>query len=110
MVSAHGNIGAVSSSIADTCTDMTGTEEWKRIIWTDESSVELGKNTRIPRVWRLPGEAYLEKCLVPTFKSGRTSVMVWGCIAYDRKGPLVVLPAGQHSGADYVELVLAGPL
>ena len=87
-----------------------GIEEWKRVIWTDESSVELGKNTRVCRVWRHPGEAFDEKCLVPTFKSGRTSIMVWSCIAYDKKGPLHFLLTGRGNGAGYVELVMAGPL
>jgi transposase len=87
-----------------------GAEEWTKVIWTDESSIELGKNSRVCRVWRVPGEAYDEGCLVPTFKSGRTSVMVWGCVAYNRKGPLIFLPKDRRTGHDYVELILAGPL
>jgi transposase len=87
-----------------------GVEEWRRIIWTDEASAELGKNTRVCRVWRRTNEAYDERCLAPTFKSGRTSVMVWGCIAYNKKGPLIIIPKNMRTGADYVKLVLAGPL
>jgi len=87
-----------------------GVEEWTRIIWTDEASVELGKNTRVCRVWRRPGEAYINKCLAPTFKSGRVSMMVWSCIAYNYKGPLVFLPKGRGTGVGYVESVMSGPL
>ena len=87
-----------------------GMEEFSRIIWTDECSVELGKNTRNPLVWRRPHEKYDSKCLVPTFKSGRSSLMFWGCIAYGKKGPLVFLPKERRTGVDYVDLVLAGPL
>jgi hypothetical protein len=36
--------------------------------------------------------------------------MVWGCIAYNQKGPLFFMPKDQRSGKDYVELVMEGPL
>jgi transposase len=84
--------------------------DWKRIIWTDEASVEVRKQSRQCTVWRKPGERYRQECLVPTFKSGRQSVMVWGCISYDMRGPLVRIPSGMRKGVDYVDLVLGGPL
>ena len=87
-----------------------GLEDWHRVIWTDESSVELGKASSAPLVWRRPDEEYKKECLAPTFKSGRSSVMIWGCIAYGKKGPLVFIPKDRRSGVDYVNLVLNGPL
>jgi transposase len=87
-----------------------GEEDWNWVIWTDESSVEIGKDSRVPWVWRRPGERFLEKCLAPTFKSGRQSLMVWGCMAYGRLGPLVLMPKDERTGVDYTRLVLAGPL
>jgi transposase len=84
--------------------------EWERVVWTDETSVELGKQSRQTMVWRKPGERYLESCLAPTFKSGRQSLMVWGCIAYGRVGPLVRMPKDERTGADYVRNILSGPL
>lgn len=53
-------------------------QDWKNVIWTDESSFELEKTSRQIRVWRKTHEAYASHCLAPTFKSGRSSVMVWG--------------------------------
>jgi hypothetical protein len=85
-------------------------EDWIRIIWTDESSVEVGKQSRQCTVWRKPGERYLQDCVVPTFKSGRQSVMVWGCISYNMRGPLVRIPSDMRKGVDYVALILDGPL
>lgn len=87
-----------------------GEEDWKHVIWTDESSVEIGKDSRRLWVWRRPGERYDEKCTAPTFKSGRQSLMIWGCMAFGRLGPLVRIPKEERTGADYVRLVLAGPL
>jgi transposase len=87
-----------------------GEKDWHHVIWTDESSVEIGKDSRVPWVWRRPGERYDEGCLAPTFKSGRQSLMIWGCIAYGRLGPLIRIPKEERSGADYVRLVLADTL
>jgi hypothetical protein len=84
--------------------------DWKSVIWTDEASVEIGKSSRQIRVWRRVGERYDSKCLAPTFKSGRQSLMVWGCMAYGRLGPLVLMPRGERKAADYIKNVLSGPL
>ena len=84
--------------------------DWKRVIWTDEASVEVGKESRQSLVWRRPGERYKQECLVPTFKSGRQSLMIWGCISYGRRGPLVRIPSDRRKGIDYVDLILSGPL
>jgi hypothetical protein len=87
-----------------------GEEDWKQIIWTDESSVKLGKNSKVVWVWRKPGERYDEKCLTPTFKSGRDSLMVWGCMTHGRLGPLIRIPKDARTAVDYIRLVLGGPL
>ena len=54
------------------------------------------------RVWvtRRADEEYLQECLVPTFKKSSLRVMVWGCIADGRKGPLIVVeyPGGKGGG------------
>ena len=62
---------------------------WNQVIFSDESSVEIGKQSRQIRVWRCTGERFNAECLAPTFKSGRKSVMVWGCFAGGIKGPLI---------------------
>src|SRR6202789_817102 len=84
--------------------------DWKCLIWTDEASVEVGKQSKQCTVWRKPGERYQRECLGPTFKSRRTSVMIWGCIAYGMCGPLVWIPPDMRKGADYVDLVLGRAL
>ena len=59
-------------------------DQWKQVIWTDESSFESGKSGQL-RVWRTADEEFNQECTGSTHKSGRTSVMVWGAIAYDHK-------------------------
>jgi transposase len=87
-----------------------GEEDWEHVIWTDEASMEVGKDSRVTWVIRRPGERYDEKCLAPTFKSGRQSLMIWGCMAHGRLGPLIRIPKDEKTGKDYVRLVLSGPL
>ena len=84
--------------------------DWKAVIWTDEASVEIGRESRQCRVWHRPGERYKKACLVPTFKSGRQNLMIWGCIAFGKRGPLIQIPPNRRKGTDYVSLVLSGPL
>jgi len=63
--------------------------DWWRTIFSDETCVEIGKQSRQIRVWRYTGERYDVECLTPTFKSGRRSLMVWGCFVGEIKGPLI---------------------
>ena len=43
-------------------------------------------------------------CLVPTFKSGQKSVMVWGCFTRFGVGPLVRLE-GRITAVDYIDVL-----
>ena len=80
-------------------------EQWKQVVWTDESSVEIGKDILQKKVWRLPQEKYDKDCLKPSFKSGRTSFMVWGAICGRNKSELVFLPKDRRTSQDFVDLV-----
>ena len=86
-----------------------GFEEWSRVIWTDESTFELvGGGGGRRRCWRQRGvsKAYESRYLKPTFKSGRSSVMIWGSIIYGFKGPMTILNEGRMSGSKYITMVL----
>ena len=63
--------------------------DWSTVLWTDESSIELGERPGRQFVMRHPGEEYLPECIQPTFHSGRKTLMVWGAIGAGRKGPLL---------------------
>jgi hypothetical protein len=82
-------------------------QQWKRVIWTDECSFEVDHDGSQTWVWRKVGEQFLDACLKPTFKSGRTSVMFWGAIGYDMRGPCAVLDTGRITGIKYRDEVLA---
>lgn len=64
-------------------------EQWKSVLWTDESKFELFGNKRRQNVRRKQGERYKSQCIAPTVKHGGGSVMVWGCFSFDGVGELV---------------------
>jgi transposase len=77
--------------------------DWRKVLWTDESSFEIGKNSKQIHVWKKPQTKYKKQNLAPTFKSGRMSTMVWGSFFSNTKGPLKIFPPGQRKAADFIE-------
>ncbi|CAB4487326.1 unnamed protein product [Rhizophagus irregularis] len=65
-------------------------DEWKQVVWSDESRFALFESNGRVKVWRSPGEAYNKDCIQPTVKFGGGSVMFWGCFGWHGVGPLVV--------------------
>ena len=65
--------------------------DWRKVIWSDESTVEIGRQSRQVKVWRCRESGRFGRhCLLPTFKSGRTSVMVWGAFVGSEKSQLYI--------------------
>lgn len=79
--------------------------DWKNVIWTDESSFETGKRSSAVKVWRKSHERFSLDCLAPSFKSGRSSLMVWGAFTGYDKCPLVIIPPDRRKGRDFVDVV-----
>lgn len=61
-------------------------EDFKNVIWTDETAVVLGQRRGGLRIWRLPDEAFLKSCIRERWK-GFSEFMFWGSFTYDQKGP-----------------------
>ena len=57
-------------------------EQWKKVIWSDESWFTLFQSDGRTRVWKLPKEKYDVNCVVSTVKHGEGGVMVWGCFTW----------------------------
>ena len=64
-------------------------QQWKAVLWTDESKFELFGSKRRQFVRRRPGERFHPQCLTPTMKFGGGGVMVWGCFGAHKTGPLL---------------------
>jgi transposase len=55
-------------------------EDWKRVIWSDETKINrLGSDGR-DYVWKKPGSAITEQHIKGTVKFGGGSLMLWGCM------------------------------
>jgi transposase len=77
--------------------------EWNKVIFSDESRIELFSNDYQRIAWRRPDEKYKIECLQPTVKKS-DGIMVWGCFCRDRLGPLVVID-GRITGERYKALL-----
>ena len=64
-------------------------EQWKNVLWTDESKFEIFSSKRRQYVRRRNGESLKEICLKPTIKHGGGSINVWGCLSANGVGDLV---------------------
>ncbi len=79
-------------------------DEWEKIIWSDESRFVVFGGDGKRYVWRTIYEKYNSNCLIPTFKSGQESVMIWGCFTKNELGPLVRLE-GRVTANIYIEML-----
>jgi hypothetical protein len=80
------------------------------VIWTDEATFEIGKKFRQIWVWRSTKETYELDYLVPSFKSGRTSVMIWGAFYNNLRSSLAFMIPRRRTALDFVDIVYEGPL
>jgi hypothetical protein len=61
-------------------------EDWKNVIWTDETSVVLGHRRGGYKVWRRPEEKEIKSCIHGRWK-GYSEFMFWGCYTYRARAP-----------------------
>lgn len=79
-------------------------EEWRRVLWTDESKFEIFGSKRRQYVRRRVGEAYNSACIQPTVKHGGGSIQVWGSITASGVGPLVRID-GRLNADRYLQIL-----
>lgn len=77
-----------------------------KVIWSDKSSIVLRQ--RRQRCIRKKGQAYLRRHCDSTVKSGRVSIMVWGCFSNGKPGPLIVCDTGGVNADAYLEILSEG--
>jgi Transposase/DDE superfamily endonuclease len=61
-------------------------EDWKQVIWSDETKVNHMGSDGKHWVWKRPGQGVSGRTINPTVKFGGGSIMIWGCILWDGPG------------------------
>jgi transposase len=61
-------------------------DDWKNVIWTDETAVVLNHRRGGYRVWRTSEEPFVKSCIRERWK-GYSEFMFWGSFSYEKKGP-----------------------
>ena len=73
---------------------------WKKVLWSDETKMELfGLNAK-RSLWRKPNTAHHPEPTIPTVNHGGGSIMLWGCFSSAGTGKLV-RTEGKMDGAKY---------
>jgi transposase len=79
-------------------------EDWKQVIFSDETKVNrLGSDGHL-WVWKKPGGPLEDRAISPTVKHGGGSVMVWGCFTAQGVGYLTKID-GNMNGQLYLHIL-----
>ncbi len=63
-------------------------ENWVKVLWSDETKIQLFGINSTCRVWRRRNAAYDPKNTIPTVKHGGGNIMLLGCFSVKRTGQL----------------------
>ena len=79
-------------------------EDWKRVIWSDETKINRIGSDGHQYSWKKRGEGLSDRTTNPTVKFGGGNVMVWGCMGWNGVGKLVEVE-GKMDSKQYVEIL-----
>uniref|UniRef100_A0A8C5DP94 Transposase n=1 Tax=Gouania willdenowi TaxID=441366 RepID=A0A8C5DP94_GOUWI len=77
---------------------------WNKVLWTDETKIELFGHNQGRYAWRKKNTAFQEKHLLPTVKFGGGSIMLWGCVSSAGTGNLVKVE-GRMDSSQYQQIL-----
>ena len=73
---------------------------WKKVLWSDETKIELFAHNAKRYVWRKSNTAHHPQHTIPTVKHGGGSIMVWACFSSAGTGKMVKIE-GKMDAAKY---------
>ncbi|KAL0168713.1 hypothetical protein M9458_036935, partial [Cirrhinus mrigala] len=79
-------------------------ENWVKVLWSDETKIELFGISSTCRVWRRRNAAGDPKNTIPTVKHGGGNIMLWGCLSAEGTGKLHHIK-GSMDGAMYCQIL-----
>ena len=77
---------------------------WKKVLWSDETKIELFGHQGKCYVWRKPNTSHHPENTIPTVKHDGGSIMLWGCFSSVGIEKLVRIE-GMMDGAKYREIL-----
>jgi transposase len=83
-------------------------EDWKRVLWTDETKINrIGSDGKV-YTWKVRGEPLSDRTTLPTVKhGGGGNIMVWGCMGWNGVGKLVEVE-GKMDAQQYCDILDEG--
>jgi len=85
-------------------------EHWKKVIWSDETVLQIGHSSRRKWVTRKRGQELNKENVDDTYKTARLTIMVWACFSGEKVGPLMVFDEGGVGSEEYIDVILDGLL
>ena len=79
-------------------------EDWKRVIWSDETKINRIGSDGHQYVWKQAGESISDRTTIPTVKFGGGNIMVWGCMGWNGVGMLAEVE-GRMDAKQYVDIL-----
>jgi transposase len=73
------------------------TEDWRRVIWSDETKINLFGSSVRSYCWRIPGAPSEDHHFRPTVKYGGGSIFLWGCMTAKGVGFMAKIMGGLDS-------------
>ncbi|XDV13176.1 hypothetical protein PO909_001654 [Leuciscus waleckii] len=89
---------------ASACPGPSEVCQWEKVMWTDETKIELFGLNSTRRVWRKKKDEYDTKNTIPTVKHGGGNIILWGCFSAKGTGRLHRIE-GRMDGAMYREIL-----
>ena len=83
-----------------------GNEEWKNILFSDESRYCLKSPDGRQRIYRRTGERFDEGNFATRLSYGGGSVMVWGGVSMEARTELILLEGGAMNADRYIREIL----
>jgi transposase len=79
-------------------------EDWKRIIWSDETKINRIGSDGKQWVWKQVGQGLIDREVQGTVKFGGGNIMVWGCMGWEGVGRLAEVE-GKMNADQYVSIL-----
>ena len=79
-------------------------EDWKKVIWSDETKINCLGSDGCKWVWKKTGEGLSDRVVQGTVKFGGGSVMMWGCMTWEGVGYAAKID-GRMDGDLYLQIL-----